>query len=180
MSEMIPWLTFCVLFALMCVLTPRIARIFTGVFFIVMAIAVNWVVAIVAPDLFVGLGTDAPLLGLYEWVFGDIVALAPQLVGIVTGIGEVALGVLMLSRGRWVTLGLAGGVAFLLLITPVGLWTLPNPIMAAGLAFLMSKRFERSLPDIVRIRTRRARTALRRGLDRPGAQERDRAIGAGR
>lgn len=56
----------------------------------------------------------------------------------------------MLSRGRWARLGLLGRAALLLLITPLGAWTLPNPVMAAGLVPLSTKRFDSSLAEDVR------------------------------
>ena len=130
MEQMIPWLVFCLLFLALALWKPTAARMFAGIFFIIMAVAVNWALVLVSPDLFVGLGADAPLLRFYEWIFTDIVARAPQLVGILAGIVEIVLGLLMLSTGRRAALGLLGGAAFLLLITPLGVWTLPNPIMA--------------------------------------------------
>lgn len=51
----------------------------------------------------------------------------------------------MLSYGRAVKCGLADAIAFLILITPLGVWTLPNPLMAIGLARLLAKEFPRSL-----------------------------------
>lgn len=149
MNQMIPWLIFCVLFLSFCIWKPLAARIFIGLFFIVMGVGVNWVLSTVAPQLFVGLGANAPLLPFYEWIFTNVVARAPQAVGIIAGVGEIVLGVLMLSKGRWAAVGLLGGILFLLLITPLGIWTLPNPIMAFGLAYLLTKRLDRSLPEVV-------------------------------
>ncbi|WP_211331431.1 hypothetical protein [Flaviflexus salsibiostraticola] len=150
MEQMIPWLVFCLLFLALALWKPTAARMFAGIFFIIMAVAVNRALALVSPDLFVGLGEDAPLLRFYEWIFTDIVARAPQLVGILAGIVEILLGLLMLSTGRRAALGLLGGAAFLLLITPLGVWTLPNPIMAAGLAYLSTKPHDVSAVDLVR------------------------------
>ncbi len=59
--------------------------------------------------------------------------------------GEIAAGLLILSYGRAVTCGLAAAIAFLILITPLDVWTLPNPLMAIGLARLLAKDFPRSL-----------------------------------
>jgi hypothetical protein len=165
MQQMLPWLIFCALFLAVCIWKPLAARMFIGLFFIVMAIAVNWVLSFTAPELFVGLGADAPLLTFYEWFFTDVVARAPQVVGILAGVGEVALGVLMLSKGRWAAAGLLGGIAFLLLITPLGVWTLPNPIMALGLGYLATKPLDWSLADVVRPIIRRMKRRGRRPSD---------------
>ncbi|MDR7328342.1 hypothetical protein [Corynebacterium guangdongense] len=157
MDQMIPWLVFCLLFLGLCIWKPNAARVFIGLFFIVMAVAVNWVLAMTKPHLFVGLGADASLLPLYEWFFTDIIARAPQAVGILAGTGEIVLGVLMLAKGRWAALGLLGGIVFLLLITPLGIWTLPNPIMVLGLVYLLTKPLDKSLPEMLGTLRRRVR-----------------------
>lgn len=53
------------------------------------------------------------------------------------------VGLLILSHGRRVKLGLLGAIVFLLVITPLGVWTLPNPLMALGLARLLTKDYPR-------------------------------------
>lgn len=145
MQQLIPWLVFCVAVALLCLFWPNAARIFVGSFFIVMAVAVNIVVTAVAPERFVKLGTDAPLLPPYDWFFRTVVAAAPQAMGIATAAGEIAVGLLVLGRGRRVRLGLVCAVVFLLAITPLGIWTLPNPVLAAGLALLLRRDFPSSV-----------------------------------
>lgn len=161
MSQMIPWLVFCALFLLLCIVLPKAARIFIGVFFILMAVGVNWILSITAPDLFVALGTSDAILPVYAWFFESVVSLAPQIVGIVAGIGEIVVGVLILARGRYVTWGLALGIAFLVLITPLGIWTLPNVVMAAGMGLLMTRTYERSLVDMLtRRRPQHTQSAL--------------------
>jgi hypothetical protein len=44
-----------------------------------------------------------------------------------------------------VFLDLLGAITFLLVITPLGVWTLPNPLMALGLARLLTRDFPRPL-----------------------------------
>ena len=173
MQQMVPWLIFCVLFLGFCIWKPLAARMFIGLFFIVMAIAVNWVLSLAAPDLFVGLGANAPLLSFYEWVFTDVVARAPQAVGILAGVGEIVLGVLMLSKGRWAAVGLVGAIAFLLLITPLGVWTLPNPIMALGLGYLVTKPLGKSLADVVRATIHRVKSHGSRPSSMPAESTND-------
>lgn len=145
MEQLIPWLIFCIAVLVFCLARPNAARIFVGIFFIVMAVAVNVVLSAVAPDQFVKLGTDAPLIPFYAWFFQNIVAPAPQLIGILAAAGEITLGLLMLSGGRRVKLGLLGAIFFLIVITPLGIWTLPNPVFAAGLAWLLRKEYPRSV-----------------------------------
>jgi hypothetical protein len=145
MEQLIPWLVFCLAFLVFCFIKPNGARIFVGIFFIVMALAVNLLLSFVAPQQFVAIGTDASLIPFYEWFFNTVVAAAPPVVGIAAAAGEIAVGFLILSHGRGVRWGLGGAIAFLILITPLGVWTLPNPLMAIGLVRLFAMKFPRSL-----------------------------------
>lgn len=145
MEQLIPWLVFCLAFLVFCFARPNGARIFIGIFFIVMALGVNLLLSFVAPEQFVALGTSTPLIPFYGWLFENVVAAAPPVIGIAAAAGEIAVGLLILSHGRAVKWGLAAAIAFLILITPLGVWTLPNPLMAIGLARLLAKEFPRSL-----------------------------------
>lgn len=163
MEQLVPWLIFCIAVTALCLIRPNAARIFIGVFFVIMALAVNALLSIVAPDTFVRLGTDAPLIPFYAWFFKQVVVLAPQLVGILAAVGETAVGLLILSSGRRVKLGLIGGILFLILTTPLGVWTLPNPVLAAGLAWLLAKDYPKSMLQLLR-RSPRRPTAAGSGL----------------
>jgi hypothetical protein len=59
----------------------------------------------------------------------------------------------MLSKGRYVKWGLIGGICFLVTITPLGVWTIGNPIMALALAYLLTKEYRRSLLQMLRLGT---------------------------
>ena len=61
MEQLVPWSVFCTLVLLMCPLRPHAGCVFVGVCFLVMAVAVNVVPVLVAPERFVTLGTDAPI-----------------------------------------------------------------------------------------------------------------------
>lgn len=154
MEQLIPWLIFCITGSIFCLFRPNAARIFMGVFFIIMAVAVNMLLSIVAPEQFVRLGTDAPLVPFYAWFFEQVVVLAPPLVGIIAATGEIAVGLLILSSGMRARIGLLGAILFLVLITPLGVWTLPNPVLAAGLAWLLTKDYPKSMLEVFRSRRR--------------------------
>jgi hypothetical protein len=111
-----------------------------------MAVGVNLVLA-----QFVAMGTDAPVLPPYKWFFANVVALAPPVFGLLAATYEIAVALLMLSKGRYVKWGLLGGIVFLVAITPLGVWTLGNPIMAVALAYLLTKEYDRSLPQMLGI-----------------------------
>ena len=69
--------------------------------------------------------------------------------GLLAAAYEVAVAVMMLSKGRYVKWGLAGGAVFLVGITPLGIWTLGNPIMAVALVYLLTKECDKSFPQIL-------------------------------
>ena len=69
--------------------------------------------------------------------------------GLLAAAYEVAVAVMMLSKGRYVKWGLAGGAVFLVGITPLGIWTLGNPIMAVALVYLLTKEYDKSFLQIL-------------------------------
>lgn len=149
MEQLIPWAVFCLVVLALCALRPGGGRIFLGIFYLAMALGVNVVLVLVAPDQFVALGTDAPLLRPYEWFFAEVVARAPLAFGLLAAAYEVAAGLLLLGKGRWVRWGAAAGIVHLLAITPLGVWTLANPILALALALLLRRDHDRSLPEML-------------------------------
>ncbi|MCA0294138.1 MAG: hypothetical protein LCH96_02280 [Actinobacteria bacterium] len=133
------WGTFCLLALAAAILWPRLTRRFLGGFFILMALGVNLVYVLVDPAGFVGIGTDAPLLGIYAWAFSTIVAVSPVTLGITLAIYELALGTCMIIGGRAARWGLLAGIAFLVASTPLSTWTLPNLILAAALLVILRR-----------------------------------------
>ena len=116
---------------------PDAARLALGTFFISMAVGVDVVFVLAAPDAFVDLGTNAPLLSPWGWVIEHVVAKAPAVFGLLVASYEVTLGLMMMKGGRWGSLGLVGGIVFLLVIAPLGPWTVPNLVMAAALGAIL-------------------------------------------
>ena len=149
-----PWAVFCLLVLLLCLVRPYAGRIFVGIFFLIMAVGVNVVLVLVAPDQFVALGTDAPVVWLYRWFFENVVALVPPLFGLLAAGYEITIALMMLFKGRYVKWGLIGGIVFLIAITPLGIWTLGNPIMALALAYLLTKEYDRTFLEMLHLRTR--------------------------
>jgi hypothetical protein len=150
----VPWTVFCLLVLLLCLVRPYAGRIFVGIFFLIMAVGVNVVLVLVAPNQFVALGTDAPVVSLYRWFFENVVALVPPLFGLLAAGYEITIALMMLFKGRYVKWGLIGGIVFLIAITPLGIWTLGNPIMALALAYLLTKEYDRTFLETLHLRTR--------------------------
>jgi hypothetical protein len=152
-QQLITFALFSLLVLLLCLVRPGAGRIFMGIFFLVMAIGVNVVLVLVAPNLFVALGTNDAIIPLYEWFFENVVALAPPLFGLLAAAYEITIALMMLSKDKYVKWGLIGGLVFLIGITPLGVWTLANPILALTLAYLLTREYDRSLLEMLHLRT---------------------------
>jgi hypothetical protein len=152
-EQLIVSAVFSLLVLVLCLVRPNAGRIFLGIFFLVMAIGVNVVLVFVAPDQFVVLGTEAPLVPLYQWFFENVVALAPPLFGLLAAAYEVTIALMMLSKGMYAKWGLIGGIVFLVGITPLGVWTLANPIMALALALLLRREYDRSFVEMLYLKS---------------------------
>ena len=153
MQQLITFALFSLLVLLLCLVRPGAGRIFMGIFFLVMAIGVNVVLVLVAPNLFVALGTNDAIIPLYRWFFENVVALAPPLFGLLAAAYEITIALMMLSKDKYVKWGLIGGIVFLIGITPLGVWTLANPILALTLAYLFTREYDRSLLEMLHLRT---------------------------
>jgi hypothetical protein len=150
LQQTLVWMAVCLAALGLCLWRAEVGRVVLGVFFIVMALGVNVVFVVVAPDGFVKLGTDAPLIPFYRWVFEHIVAVAPAVLGLLVAAFEIAVGLLMLRGGRRTEWGLIGGIVFLVAITPLGPWTLPNLIMAVALGVILWRRRAASAPGLAK------------------------------
>ena len=158
MQQLITSAVLSLLVLILCVIRPNAGRIFLGLFFLVMAIGVNVVLVFVAPDQFVALGTNDAIVPLYRGFFENVVALAPPLFGLLAAAYEITIALLMLSRGRPVKWGLIGGIVFLIGITPLGIWTLANPILALALALLLRKEYDKSFVEMLHLTAHPRRT----------------------
>jgi len=152
-QQLITFAVFSLLVLLLCLVRPYAGRIFVGIFFLIMAVGVNVVLVLVAPDQFVALGTEDALIPLYRWFFENVVALAPPLFGLLVAALEITIALMMLSKEQGVKWGLIGGIVFLIAITLLGTWTLANPILALALAYLLTKEYDRSFLEMLHLRT---------------------------
>ncbi len=155
-QQTIIWGGFCLLALAAALIWPRPARRFLGGFFIVMALGVNLVFVLVNPAGFVGIGTDAPLLGFYEWAFSTIVVISPIAFGIALATYELALGTCMIIGGRPARWGLLAGIFFLVASTPLSTWTLPNLVLAVALLVILRREPVGDQRETRRNRKRRA------------------------
>jgi hypothetical protein len=91
MGQLLPSLVFYLFVLVLCLIRPAAGRVFVGVFFLVMAVGVNVVISLFSPDLFVGLGANAPLLTPYRWFFENVVASTPLLFGLLAATYEITI-----------------------------------------------------------------------------------------
>jgi hypothetical protein len=129
-------ISFAVILALLVYFRPAIGRIVTGIFFLVMAFGVNIPMAIIDPGLFAAAGANA-LLPVYHWFFGLILAQYPLPFVILLILFEATIGVMILSRGWTVHLGLIGACLFCLFLTPVGMEEITSPLLIIPFGMLL-------------------------------------------
>ena len=151
LQRLLVWLIFVVLVVVWCAVRPNAARMFVGGFFVVMGLGFHLIQVLLNPHAYDGFAANA-LLGVYRWAFATLVLPQPLVFAVLAAAGEVLLGLMMLGAGRTARLGLIGGSLFLLAITPLTVETLPNAILAVGLAFAATRWFPASLPAILRSR----------------------------
>jgi hypothetical protein len=77
------------------------------------------------------------------------------LFGLLAAAYEITIALMMLSRGRCVKWGLIGGIVFLIGITPLGIWTLANPILAVAMAYLLTEVYDRSFLQMLHLTSAR-------------------------
>lgn len=153
MQGFIIWLMFTLIVSVVCLLRPNAGRLFMGLFFWLMALAVNGTLVVTNPQGFVDFANDAPA-ALYRDLAVPIVELSPRLFGIALMGFEVAVGWLLLGKGRQVRLGLLGAIVFLVGIVPLGLEEVPNLLLAVALIMLLRHDFPVSLWEMLRHRQR--------------------------
>ena len=168
-QETIIWAAFCLVALGLALWRPGAGRLALGIFFIVMAVGVNVVLVLAAPDEFVDLGTSAPLLSPWGWVFDHVVAKAPAVFSLLVASYEVTIGMMMMKGGQWGSLGLVGGIVFLLVIAPLGPWTVANLILAVALGAILLR--DPQLPSSLRAVSSGPPDAQRVHFGEDGAQE---------
>jgi hypothetical protein len=120
--------------ATLCLVRRNAGRIFAGLFFLSMALGVNGDFVIARPQGYLDFA-DAAMIPQFRDLAIFVVELSPRGFGTLLLLFEVAVGLLILGRGRQVELGLAAAIISLLAISPLMTRTLPNVIFAAALAY---------------------------------------------
>ena len=92
------------------------------------------------PQSYVDFAANAPL-AIYRDIGTSLTEPNPLAFGIFMLTFETITAALILSRGQLVKWGLLAAIVFLVGITPLGLEEVPNLVLAAGMAFLLTQDF---------------------------------------
>lgn len=152
MQGFLVWGGFTVAVATWCVCRPQPARIFIGLFFGAMGLGIHGTLIATNPQRYVDFAASAPW-SLYRDIGTWLTEPNPVAFGIFMLTFETITAALILSRGQLVKGGLLAAIVFLVGITPLGLEEVPNLVLAAGMAFLLTQDF----PTDVRVILRRHR-----------------------
>lgn len=137
---------------------PRVGRALFCVLF-AWAFAINLRLALTQPSAYLEYARWAIepyrrfILGAFARHAGPIIA--------AIACGQLAIAALTAARGRWAALGLAGAIAFLLAIAPLGRGSaFPFSLITSAAALLLIRRgFDTTLPADLRGMFRRRRAA---------------------
>jgi hypothetical protein len=130
-------------------LRPNAGRIAYAILFVLVGCGINFTVSFAYPGLMQP-WSEAALLPFYRTIMATWLAPLGGLFFFATASYELVVALLLLSRGKWVTLGLLGGILFFLGITPIMVMTLPSVLGAAGLALLLRREYNSSMLDLFR------------------------------
>ena len=155
MQGFLIWGAFTVGLAALCFWRPQPARIFVGLFFGAMGLGIHGALIATNPQSYVDFAANAPW-AIYRDIGTSLTEPNPLAFGIFMLTFETITAALILSRGRLVTWGLLAAIVFLVGITPLGLEEVPNLVLAAGMAFLLTQDFPTDVWTMLR-RHRRPR-----------------------
>jgi hypothetical protein len=133
----------------LCYFRPNAGRIFLGCFYLAMALGVNGTFILTAPQGY------ADYAAMSYWpIYRDLAVwlvnlFTPVIFGILLAAYEVTVGILLLSKGWGVKVGLWAVIVFILGITPLSTLQLPWLGLAIAAGYLLTRDYPRSLPEMV-------------------------------
>jgi len=100
------------------------------------------------------MGTGA-LIPLYKELFSQIMALNPILFVLLIAAFQIAMGLFILGKQRYVKIGLIGTIIFVIAITPLGIQQFPWLALPLVQGYLPTKEFDKTFLEIMRSKPRR-------------------------
>ncbi len=144
-------LSFALILLVLAIFKPQAGRVVFGVFFLLMAWAVNFPMMLADPKLYIAAGANA-YIPFYRWFFTTILPWNPVLFILGLIAFETAVGLLTLHKGRWARLGLGLGALFCLLIAWIGPEGLMMPSVAVAPLWMMRQNFPTSILERIAAR----------------------------
>ncbi|MGS0683787.1 hypothetical protein ACVBEQ_01320 [Nakamurella sp. GG22] len=151
LTRVLVWSAVVLAVAALCFFRPQAGRLFVGVFFGVMGLGIHGSLVMSNPDGYIGFAEQA-LLPFYRQIGLFLTEPNPRAFGIIMLILELIPACLILSRGRWVKVGLLGAILFLVGISPLSDDVMPNLLLAAALIYLLTQDFPRDVFEMLRDR----------------------------
>ena len=130
-------------------LKPNAGRIGYALVFVLVGCGINYTVSFTNPGL-MQQWSEVALLPFYRAIMGTWLVPMGGFFWFATATYELVVALLLQSRGKWVKLGLVGGILFFVVITPIMVMTFPSIIGAAGLVILLTKEYNSSVLDMLR------------------------------
>jgi hypothetical protein len=132
-----------------CWARPNAGRIFLGFFYLAMALGVNGFFILTAPQGYIDYVSQSFWPLYREAAVWTVNLLGPVVFGVLLVAYEVAVGVLLLSKGRGVRLGLLGLIVHIVGITPLGLIQIPWLGFAVAAGYLLQKEFPQTVVEMM-------------------------------
>lgn len=144
---------------ILCLTKPNAGRVFLGLFFLVMAIGVNGSFTFTNPHAYVDYASEA-LIPFYRDIALTVVELNPVVFGLAVMAFEIAMGLLLLHKGRSVKTGLIGTMLFLIGIAPLSIIQLPWLGLIIGQAYLLTKEFDATFLEMIQLKLRQRQSGV--------------------
>jgi hypothetical protein len=126
----------------------------SGLYFLVMALGVNALNLLRHPEAYDDMA-DLAVLAPYEWLLREVIRPHATPFTLMLIAFELAIALLILSKGTAVKIGLIAAILFQLAVIPgVAAYGLVNLPVVAVQALLLRASFERSVPELLRGRRR--------------------------
>jgi hypothetical protein len=132
----------------LCFFKPNAGRIFLGFFYLAMALGVNGSFTFANPQAYVDYA-DGALIPFYRTLTLSLISISPFLFGLLLMAFEITMACFILSRDRFVKIGLIGTMLFLAGMAPLSLLQVPWLGLIITEIYLFKQNFNSSLLDMV-------------------------------
>ncbi len=136
---------FVLVIMVLCFIRPNAGRIVIGLFFILMALAVNGSFILTSPHSYADYARMSYWPLYREVALWVVSLLGPVAFGLLLAAYELVVAGLLLSKRQAVKVGLAGVIVFIVGITPLSTLQIPWLGLAVAAAFLLRHDYPRAL-----------------------------------